>query len=145
MQICNDKNKLSTSKNVSKYSHNLCYCKISFIVLAPKLCQNSKLKSTYLYLIPSTCLLKPVYFNILWIVFEANQCDQVVRLFFNIVSSGTLKICPAMSQFCQNRLSICEIRNKLTKFWQKLVNFRQSGEISPNLVTLKLTCLASLR
>ena len=41
-----------------------------------------------------------------------------------------------MSQICESRLSIFQIRNEQSKICQRLVNFCQSGEISPNLVTL---------
>ena len=41
-----------------------------------------------------------------------------------------------MSQNCQSRLSILPVRNKPPKICQRLVNFCQSGQISPNLVTL---------
>ena len=47
-----------------------------------------------------------------------------------------LKISRIMSQICQNWLAFCQIRKKHTKIDQKLVNFCQSGEILPNLVTL---------
>ena len=35
-----------------------------------------------------------------------NQCDQMVRLFFNIWPFATMKISPIRSQFCQSRHSI---------------------------------------
>ena len=34
------------------------------------------------------------------------QCDQMVRLFFNIWPFPTMQISPIMSQVCQSRLSI---------------------------------------
>ena len=46
----------------------------------------------------------------------ANQCDQMVRLFFNIWPFAAMKISPIMSQ-------ICQIKNKLSKICQILVNF----------------------
>ena len=61
------------------------------------------------------------------------QCDQLVRLFFNIWPFAIMKIGPIMSQISQSQL-----RNKLSKICQRLVNFCQSGEISPNLVTLPI-------
>ena len=61
-----------------------------------------------------------------WFGFE---CYQMVRLFFSIWPFATMKISPIMSR-------ICQIRNKLSKICQILVNFCQSGEILPTLVTL---------
>ena len=68
--------------------------------------------------------------------FNSSQCDQMVRLFLNIWPFATLKISPTMSQICQSRLSILPNKNKLSNFCQRLVNFCQSGKISPNLVIL---------
>ena len=65
-----------------------------------------------------------------------HQCYQMVKLCFNIGPFATTKISPIMSQFCQSRFAILtNFKNKLSKFCQILVNFCQSGEISPNLVT----------
>ena len=55
------------------------------------------------------------------------QCDRMVRLFFNIWSFATRKFSPILSQNCQSMLRI--LPNKIC---QRLVNFCQSGEISPN-------------
>ena len=71
------------------------------------------------------------------------QCDKMVRLFFSIWLFATMQISPLMSQICQSRLSICQKRNKLSKNCQRLVNFCQSGKISPNLVTLSEALLLS--
>ena len=59
------------------------------------------------------------------------QCDQMVRLFFNIWQFATLKISPIMSQICQSGSVFCQIRNKLSKFakglyfFAKVAKFRQ--------------------
>ena len=66
----------------------------------------------------------------------ANQCDQMVRLFFNIWPFAAMKISPIISQMCKSMLIICQIRRRLSKIWQILANFCQSDKISPNLVTL---------
>ena len=42
-----------------------------------------------------------------------------------------------MSQIAIVGLAFCQIRNKLSKIYQRLVNICQIGEISPNLVTLR--------
>ena len=63
------------------------------------------------------------------------QCDQMVRLFFNIWPFETMKISPIMSQICPSRLSILPNKNKLSKNFQTY-KFLQNGGISPNLVTL---------
>ena len=34
------------------------------------------------------------------------QCDQMVRLYFNIWTFATMKTSPIMSQICQSRLNI---------------------------------------
>ena len=65
------------------------------------------------------------------------QCDQMVRLFFKIWPLATIKISPIMYQIFQSRLKrLCQIQNKLSEICQRIVKFCQSGEISPNLVTL---------
>ena len=65
-----------------------------------------------------------------------HQCDQMVRLFFNIWPFAAMKISPIISQMCKSMLIICQIRRRLSKIWQILANFCQSDKISPNLVTL---------
>ena len=65
--------------------------------------------------------------------------NSVTRWLYYISRFGkfvTMKISQIMSQMCQSRLSIIQIRNKLLKIYQTLVNFCQSGYFSPNLVTL---------
>ena len=65
-----------------------------------------------------------------------NLTTSVTRwldIFFNIWTFATMNIGPIMSQIIGS--AICQIRNKLSKICQILVNFWQSGEISPNLVT----------
>ena len=72
--------------------------------------------SSYLYYLPTYL---PTY-----------QCDQMIRLFFNICPLAT-KNSPILYQIFQSRLNIC----------QKLVKFCQSCLFSPNLVTLLPTYL----
>ena len=60
------------------------------------------------------------------------QCDQLVRLLFQIWPFAAMKINTIMSQICQSRHSILPNKKKTVK----IVNFCQSGKISPNLVTL---------
>ena len=36
----------------------------------------------------------------------SRQCDQMVRLFFNIWQSATMKIIPIMYRICKSRLNI---------------------------------------
>ena len=48
----------------------------------------------------------------------------------------TKKICPVAYKIGQSRLKIVPILNKPSKSYQRHVRFHQSGEISPNLVTL---------
>ena len=64
------------------------------------------------------------------------QCDQMVRLFFNIWPFPTMQISPIMSQVCQSRLSILPNKKQTLKNMPKTSKLFQSGEISPNLVTL---------
>ena len=64
------------------------------------------------------------------------QRDQMVRLFFNIWPFATLKISPKCHKFAEVGSVFCQIGNKLSKICQRLVNFCQSGKISPNLITL---------
>ena len=68
-------------------------------------------------------------YNTLKFIYGIGTCDQMVKLFFNIWLFATTKTNPVMKQ-------ICQIRNKPSKNCQRLVKFCQSGEISPNLVTL---------
>ena len=63
------------------------------------------------------------------------QCGQMVRLLLNIWPFATMKIGPILSQICLSRFSILP-NNEKSKICQRLVIFCQSGEISPNLVTL---------
>ena len=65
-----------------------------------------------------------------------SQCDQMIRLFFNIWLFATTKICPIMSQVCQSSLSILPNKKQTLKNMPKTSKLFQSGEISPNLVTL---------
>ena len=64
------------------------------------------------------------------------QCDQMVRLFFNIWPFATMKISPIMSQICQSKLSILPNKEWAVKNLPKTCKSCQSGENSPNLVTL---------
>ena len=63
------------------------------------------------------------------VVFRNKQCDQIVRLFFNIWPFASMKISPIMSQ-------ICPKRKKQSKICQIPEFFCQSGDILSNLVTL---------
>ena len=51
------------------------------------------------------------------------QCDQMVRLFFNIWQLATMKISPIMHQIGQSRLNIWPKRKILTKCVKDLYNF----------------------
>ena len=60
------------------------------------------------------------------------QCDQMVRLFYNIWPFAPMKISPTMSQICQSRLSILPnkkktVKNLLNKLLPKWRNFVKSG------------------
>ena len=62
------------------------------------------------------------------------QCDQMVRLFFNIWPFATMKISPIMSQICQSKLSILPNKKvtfknlpKTCKLLPKWRNFAKSG------------------
>ena len=46
------------------------------------------------------------------------------------------KLAQKCHKFAQVGSAFCQIRNKLSKFCQRLINFCQSGEFSPNLVSL---------
>ena len=63
------------------------------------------------------------------------QCDQMIRLFFNIWPFEQ-----QCHKFGKVGLAFCQIRNKLQQICQWLVNFFQSGDILPNQVTL-YTCI----
>ena len=56
--------------------------------------------------------------------------------FFNIWPFSAMKIRPIKSQIAKEGAAFCQIRNNPFKNCQRLVNFCQSGKISPNLVTL---------
>ena len=63
---------------------------------------------------------------------QTDQCDQMIRLLFRNLAIYNKEICPKVSKFPQI-LNISTDTN-----WQGLLEFCQSGKISPNLVTLKL-------
>ena len=71
-----------------------------------------------------------IYITYLPTYLPTYQCDQMIRLFFNICPLAT-KNSPKLYQIFQSRLNIC----------QKLVKFCQSCLFSPNLVTLLPTYL----
>ena len=56
--------------------------------------------------------------------------------FFFIRSFSAMKICPIISKIAKVDSAFCQVRNKLSKICQRLVNVCKSGEFSPNLVTL---------
>ena len=60
----------------------------------------------------------------------------MASLFFNVWPSGTLNICPKPFKICQSRLKFAHIVNERFQNGPSLITLRQSGEISPNLVTL---------
>ena len=73
----------------------------------------------------------------LTIIISSEQCDQMVRLFLNIWPFATMKTRQRCYKFAKVGSAFCQIRNELSKVCQRLVNFCQSGENSPNLVTLQ--------
>ena len=76
---------------------------------------------------------------------DRGQCDQMVRLFFNIWSFATKKFSPIMSQIGQSMLSILPNMKKPSIICQILVNFCQSGKILPNLFTLFMEDVSTLK
>ena len=54
-------------------------------------------------------------------ILRHTQCDQMVRLFFNICPLAAMKINPIIYQFLKVGSTFCQIRNKLSKFCQSLV------------------------
>ena len=67
---------------------------------------------------------------------DRNQGDQMDRLFFNFWWFTTMKACHFDEMFAKVGWKFCQILNKPSKDSQKVLNLCQSGEISPNLVTL---------
>ena len=55
------------------------------------------------------------------------QCDQIVRLFFNIWPFGTMKISPIISQICQSSLSTLPNKKKPVKILTTWWYFAKSG------------------
>ena len=70
------------------------------------------------------------------------QCDQMVRLFFNIRPFEMIKLAQQCNNFAKVGSTFYQIRNKLPKICQRLVKCYQSGEILPNLVTL-VACMSA--
>ena len=68
-----------------------------------------------------------------------DQCDQMVRLFFNIWPFVTMKISPKCHKFAKAGSGFSQIRNKPSKNWPRLINFCQRGKNLPNLVTVPVT------
>ena len=63
----------------------------------------------------------------------------MVRLFFNIWSFTTGKSWPKHDIFAKVGPKFCQSLNNPLTIWQIFINFCQSGEMSPNLVTLILS------
>ena len=68
-----------------------------------------------------------------------NQCDQIVRFFFNIWPYATIKICPMVKQIRQSRLKILPNKKltvkklpKTCKILPKWLNFAKSGHSVSN-------------
>ena len=51
------------------------------------------------------------------------QCDQMARLFFNICSFATNKMCPIAYEVCQNRFKISPNIKNPPKYCPRLFNF----------------------
>ena len=68
-----------------------------------------------------------------------NHCDQMVWLFFNTESFIPMETCPKAQQFANVGLKIAQYYFKPLKIAQRLAEFGQSCETSPNLVTLHQT------
>ena len=71
------------------------------------------------------------------------QCDQKVRLFFDIWPFVTMKISQKCHKLAKVGSAFCQMRKKLTKIYPILINFCQKGETLPNLVTLSPWPLSS--
>ena len=67
--------------------------------------------------------------------FKRSHCDQTV-VFFSIFGHVVQHWKAAQKQFCQRRLKNWQKLNKPWTIWQRFIKCCQSGEISPNLVTL---------
>ena len=59
------------------------------------------------------------------------------RLFFQYCAETKLKVCSFDTMLAKLGLNLCQKLNKPSKDCQRVLKFCQSGEISPNLVTLK--------
>ena len=65
------------------------------------------------------------------------QCDQMAKLFLSTFCHfTTYKICPISRKNCKSRFKILPITKRKLENCQRLLNFCQSGESSPDLVTL---------
>ena len=64
------------------------------------------------------------------------QCDQKVRLFFDIWPFVTMKISQKCHKLAKVGSAFCQMRKKLTKIYPILINFCQKGETLPNLVNV---------
>ena len=69
-------------------------------------------------------------------VFYAAQCDQMVILFVNIWQFTIMKICAIAKCLTKFGWKCFLTLSKPLKSLPRLLKFSQSGEISPNLVTL---------
>ena len=68
--------------------------------------------------------------------FDREQCDQTVRLSFNIWPLPTMKISPTQLQICQSRLNILPNTNLTVKNLPKTCKMLPYWQFLPNLVTL---------
>ena len=80
--------------------------------------------STVHYLLWNICKLTIIifYFNNILKQMNNNNCDQLIRLFFNIWLFTTMKICPIAQQICQIKLKIFPNTKRTLSKWPKCFN-----------------------
>ena len=65
-------------------------------------------------------------FRFLFILVTLKQCDQILRLFFNLWAFTSMKICPKVPKICQSRFKILPNPWKFAQDFAKVAKFRQN-------------------
>ena len=71
-----------------------------------------------------------------FIIATSDQCDQVERLSVQELAIYKVENLPDITEICQSRVKTVPSAKLTLKICQRLETLCQSGNISPNLVTL---------
>ena len=113
-------------------------CKMAFMCIS---CICRLLVWRY-FVLPTNCAIDPLleYLDANLVNTLYNPCDQTVRLSLIFGHLQQLKIAQKHKKFAKVSSKFCPMPNKGSGNCQWRTIFQQSGEISPNLVTLNFRC-----